>query len=94
MFDTVLLFMLLLLAIAILGGLYRAIKGPSMADRVLALDLISIMMIALIGIVSLYFETDAFLEAILLLGILAFIGAVALAKYIERGVIIERKRDD
>ncbi|QQK75028.1 Na(+)/H(+) antiporter subunit F1 [Salicibibacter cibarius] len=94
MFDAVLLLMLFLLAIAILAGLYRAIKGPSMADRVIALDLISIMMIALIGVVSLYLETEAFLEAILLLGILAFIGAVAFAKYIERGVIIERKRDD
>ncbi|SDJ03513.1 Na(+)/H(+) antiporter subunit F1 [Natribacillus halophilus] len=94
MFETVLLVMLFLLAIAILGGLYRAIKGPSMADRVIALDLISIMMIALIGVVSIYMETDAFLEAILLLGILAFIGAVAFGKYIERGVIIERKRDD
>ncbi|MBB6451211.1 multicomponent Na+:H+ antiporter subunit F [Geomicrobium halophilum] len=93
MFDAVLLVMLIMLAISILVGLYRAIQGPSMADRVIALDLIGIMMIALIGVVSIYLETQAFLEAILVLGILAFIGTVAFARFIERGAVIERKRD-
>jgi multicomponent Na+:H+ antiporter subunit F len=45
------------------------------------------------AIVSILFETTAFLEAILILGILAFIGTIAFSKFIERGVIIERKSD-
>ncbi|GAK02772.1 Na(+) H(+) antiporter subunit F [Geomicrobium sp. JCM 19037] len=93
MFDVVLLISLLLLTLSILVGLYRVIKGPSMPDRVYALDLIGINMIALIAVFSIYMRSTAYLEAVLLLGILAFIGTVAFAKYIERGVAIERNDD-
>ena len=47
-----------------------------------------------IAIVSIVLKTKAYLEAILILGILAFIGTIAFSKYIERGVIVERKTAD
>lgn len=62
-----------------------------MPDRAIALDTIGVNLISSIALVSILLNTKAFLEAILILGILAFIGTIAFSKYIERGVIVERK---
>lgn len=91
MIEKVLLISLMLFMISVALLLYRVIKGPSMPDRAIALDTIGVNLISSIAIVSIVLKTKAFLEAILILGILAFIGTIAFSKYIERGVIVERK---
>ncbi|MFS0646269.1 Na(+)/H(+) antiporter subunit F1 [Siminovitchia sp. 179-K 8D1 HS] len=84
---------LVLFSVAIAIALYRIISGPSIPDRVVAMDMIVVNLISAIAIISILLETKAFLEVILILGILAFISTIALSKYVERGVIIERKRN-
>ncbi|KOP80060.1 Na(+)/H(+) antiporter subunit F1 [Cytobacillus solani] len=84
---------ILCMSIAILGLIYRLIKGPSMPDRIVALDAIGINLVAIVALVSIFLDTNAFLEVILLLGILSFIGTVAFSKYLEKGVALERDRD-
>ncbi|ASI35564.1 MULTISPECIES: Na(+)/H(+) antiporter subunit F1 [unclassified Exiguobacterium] len=79
--------------ISMLGLFYRVIKGPSIADRVIALDSIGISLISIVGLVSVLLRTSDYLEVILLIGILAFIGTVAFSKFIEKGEIIERDRN-
>lgn len=91
MIETILKLSLALFMVAIALSLYRVIRGPSMPDRAIALDTIGVNLISSIAIVSIVLQTKAFLEAILILGILAFIGTIAFSKYIERGVIVERK---
>ena len=93
MIGKILLVALVLFMLAIGLLLYRVIKGPTMPDRAIALDTIGVNLISAIAIVSIVLATKAFLEAILILGILAFIGTIAFSKYIERGVIVERKSD-
>lgn len=94
MLETMLLIGLVLFSIAILGCLYRVFKGPSMSDRIIALDTIGINLIAIVAIVSIMLRTQAYLEIILLIGILAFLGTIAFSKYLERGVVIEHESDD
>ena len=94
MIEKILFTALTLFAISILIALYRIIKGPTTPDRAVALDMIGVNLISVIAIVSIVLETKAFLEAILILGILAFISTIAISKYVERGVIIERKSDN
>ncbi|MEK5330431.1 MULTISPECIES: Na(+)/H(+) antiporter subunit F1 [unclassified Lysinibacillus] len=94
MVENVLLVALALFSVSIALSLYRVIKGPSMPDRAIALDTIGINLLSAIAIVSIVLKTKAYLEAILILGILAFIGTIAFTKYIERGVIVERKSND
>jgi multicomponent Na+:H+ antiporter subunit F len=84
---------LLCVSLSMLGLVYRVVKGPTIPDRVVALDAIGINLIAIIALVSMMLDTYAFLEVILLLGILAFIGTVAFSKFLEKGEIIERERD-
>ncbi|MNW42102.1 Na(+)/H(+) antiporter subunit F [compost metagenome] len=91
-FETIMIIALCLLMLAILANLYRVVKGPSSMDRVQALDSIGINLIASIAVFSVLLHTHAFFDLILLIGILSFIGTVAFARFIERGVVIERKR--
>ncbi|NQD65460.1 Na(+)/H(+) antiporter subunit F1 [Bacillus haikouensis] len=84
---------LLCVSISMLGLIYRVIKGPTTPDRVVALDAIGINLIAIVALISMILDTYAFLEVILLLGILAFIGTVAFSKFLEKGEIIERERN-
>ncbi|GKU83172.1 Na(+)/H(+) antiporter subunit F [Niallia sp. NCCP-28] len=94
MFSFVLHASLILIALSMIGFIYRVIKGPSTPDRVVALDAIGINLVAITSILSILLKTTAFLEVILLIGILAFIGTVAFSKYLEKGVVVEHDRNN
>ncbi|WP_407701380.1 Na(+)/H(+) antiporter subunit F1 [Virgibacillus senegalensis] len=68
----------------------RAIKGPTNPDRAVALDAIGINLMALVGLIAILLVTTKLNDIVLLIGILLFIGTIALAKFIEKGVIIDR----
>ncbi|MBT2687603.1 Na(+)/H(+) antiporter subunit F1 [Bacillus sp. ISL-47] len=93
MLNTVVLIAILIISAATIGLIYRVIKGPTTPDRVVALDAIGINLVAIVALISIALNTSAFVEVILLIGILAFIGTVAFSKYLEKGVIIENERD-
>ncbi|WP_342439612.1 Na(+)/H(+) antiporter subunit F1 [Paenibacillus sp. FSL L8-0436] len=84
---------LIILSVSMLACLYRLLKGPTRSDRVAALDTIGIHVLAMIAVVSMLLDTQDFLEIILVIGILTFIGTTALARYIERGVVFEEGGD-
>ncbi len=93
MIEMMLIVSLVFFILAIAVSVYRIIRGPSLPDRVLAMDLVGINLLSGIAIFSILLDTTAFFDVILLIGILAFIGTIALTKFIERGAIIEYKRD-
>ncbi|WP_226583233.1 Na(+)/H(+) antiporter subunit F1 [Halobacillus litoralis] len=80
-------------AISVILLIYRAILGPTNPDRAVALDIIGINLMALAGLIAILLITTKFNDVVLLIGILLFIGTVALAKFLEKGVIIERDLD-
>lgn len=80
---------LIILSLAILGCMYRLVKGPSMADRIMSLDTVGINLLAMIAILCMIQETRAYMDIILLIGILTFIGTTAFARYLERGAVLE-----
>ncbi|WP_412759260.1 Na(+)/H(+) antiporter subunit F1 (plasmid) [Niallia taxi] len=84
---------ILVIVIAMIGFTYRAIKGPTTPDRVVALDAIGISLAGLTALISIVLNTSAFLEVILVIGILAFIGTVAFSKFLEKGEVIENDRN-
>lgn len=91
MIELILKIALTLFSITIAISFYRVVKGPSMPDRVVGLDTIGVNLLSMVAIISILFETKAYLEVILILGILSFIGTIAFSKFLERGVIIGRK---
>ncbi|ANF37880.1 Na(+)/H(+) antiporter subunit F1 [Bacillus velezensis] len=93
MFTFILQLSLGIMAVSTLLYVIRVIKGPTVPDRVVALDGIGINLIAMTALVSILLNTSAFLDIILLLGILSFIGTIAFAKFLEKGEIIENDRN-
>ncbi|QDI92906.1 Na(+)/H(+) antiporter subunit F1 [Salicibibacter halophilus] len=90
MLETVLVTGLVIFSISLLLCIWRALKGPTLWDRVIALDSFGLNLIGFIGILMILQSTSAYAEVVLVLGILAFVGSVALAKFLERGVVIDR----
>jgi multicomponent Na+:H+ antiporter subunit F len=84
---------LLIVILSMVGLLYRIFRGPSVPDRLVALDAIGVMFISSTALLSVLFETELFLDVILLLAVLSFIGTVSFSKFIEKGEIIERDRN-
>ncbi len=93
MFTFILQLSLGIMAVSTLLYVIRVIKEPTVPDRVVALDGIGINLIAMTALVSILLNTSAFLDIILLLGILSFIGTIAFAKFLEKGEIIENDRN-
>lgn len=91
MIELILKIALTLFSLTIAISFYRVAKGPSMPDRIVGLDTIGVNLLSMVAIISILFGTKAYLEVILILGILSFIGTIAFSKFLERGVIIERK---
>lgn len=84
---------LLIVILSMVGLLYRIFRGPSVPDRLVALDAIGVMFISSTALLSVLFDTELFLDVILLLAVLSFIGTVSFSKFIEKGEIIERDRN-
>ena len=91
--ESLLTISLILFGLAIGITFIRILLGPTFPDRVIAMDVVGVNLISAIAIVSILFSTKAFYDVILVIGILAFISTIAFSKFLERGVIIERKRD-
>ncbi len=76
-------------AVALLLNLYAAIRGPSVVDRLLALDTMYINSIALLLLYGVYLGTSLNFEVALLIAMLGFVSTVAVCKFLLRGDIIE-----
>jgi len=70
-------------------NLWRLWRGPSAADRILALDTLYINALALVVVYGMQVRSSTYLEAALLIAMLGFVGTVALCKFVLRGDIVQ-----
>jgi multicomponent Na+:H+ antiporter subunit F len=77
-------FALVVLLVSIVLALVRLIKGPDAADRIVALDLISILIVAFLATESIYTGETSFLDVAIAYALIAFLGTVALARFLMR----------
>jgi multicomponent K+:H+ antiporter subunit F len=82
-------FALACVSAAILLSLFRLVRGPTSSDRILAVDTLTINVIALIVVFGVAEATQTYFEAALLLAMVAFVGTVAYCKFLLRGDIVE-----
>lgn len=73
-----------MLFMALLLTMYRFVAGPSLEDRVVALDLVATIIIGLAAVYAIQTFEETFLDTGLILALIAFIGTVAYAYYLER----------
>jgi multicomponent K+:H+ antiporter subunit F len=76
-------------ALALLLNGWRLLKGPTLGDRILALDTMVINVIALIVLIGMAGGIETYFEAALLLAMVGFVGTIAFCKFILRGDIVE-----
>jgi multicomponent Na+:H+ antiporter subunit F len=75
---------LCMMGVAILLAAVRLIRGPSLPDRIIALDLISILVAGTIAIYAIASGQAVFLDVATILALIGFLGTVAFARYIEK----------
>lgn len=89
MLEIVILIVFSMIGLSLLLNVWRLLVGPSVPDRILALDTMYINSIALIILYGMNAATTLYFEAALLIAMLGFVSTVAVCKYLLRGDIIE-----
>ena len=72
-----------IILLAILLATIRFVKGPSVFDRIISIDLMTIASMALIVLISFFMDRVIYLDVAIVYGILSFVGVIILARYIE-----------
>jgi multicomponent Na+:H+ antiporter subunit F len=74
-----------ILTIAAAVALWRLLRGPTLPDRVIALDLIASIVIGMIAAYAVLTNLKVMLNAAVIIALISFLGTVAMARYLERG---------
>ncbi|MBR2656748.1 monovalent cation/H+ antiporter complex subunit F [Yoonia sp.] len=72
------------IGLSLLIAFVRMVLGPTLSDRVVALDMMTTLIIAFCGVVAVLTAVSAFLDVAIVLALVGFLATVALARYVER----------
>jgi len=86
MADLLLTAALILIALSMVFGILRLILGHQTVDRVIAIDLLTVIAIAVIALYAHYAGRFIYLDVALVYGLLSFLGVLAVARYLEKGL--------
>ena len=85
MYETVLTYFVIpVLTVSILLTFLRLLKGPTIGDRIVAFDLLTTIAIAFLSVYAIKTVSITILDVGIILALLAFLGTVAFAYYLER----------
>lgn len=76
---------LVTLAVALLIAFGRLVKGPTLPDRVVAMDLLGVLVVGIIVVLAATTGVRVALDAAIVVALIGFLGTVAYATYVERG---------
>lgn len=76
--------LILLIVLSLMLALIRFLKGPTLADRVVAFDSMSIITTSLLVVLSFYFNKSLYLDLAFVFGLMGFIGTVVFAKFLNK----------
>jgi len=82
----IIFFFLFFIGAGIVLCLFRLIKGPTAADRAMALDTVTTVTTALLVVLGFVFKRYIYLDVSLVYAVLMFIGAIAIARFLEKGI--------
>ncbi|MEN8177056.1 MAG: monovalent cation/H+ antiporter complex subunit F [Pseudomonadota bacterium] len=77
---------MVLIAFAILFGVIRLAKGDTDTDRIIAVDLLTIVSLSIIVLVAHLTDRFIYIDVAIVYGLLSFLGVLAVARYLERGL--------
>jgi multicomponent Na+:H+ antiporter subunit F len=85
MLDAVSYVTLAVLGTALLVAFVRLVKGPTLPDRIVAMDLFGVLIVGLIVVLAGWSGVHATLDAAIVIALIGFLSTVAYATYVERG---------
>jgi multisubunit Na+/H+ antiporter MnhF subunit len=85
--STVISICFTMLGVSLLLAFVRLVRGPSLPDRVVALDLIAVIAVALVVVLDIQANLVVFLDAGIVVALVGFVGSIAFARYLERRVL-------
>jgi multicomponent Na+:H+ antiporter subunit F len=85
MLDVITHITLVTLGVALLVAFVRLVKGPTLPDRIVAMDLIGVLVVGIIVVLAGSSGVRATLDAAIVIALVGFIRTVAYATYVERG---------
>jgi multicomponent Na+:H+ antiporter subunit F len=85
MIENVAPVVLTMLGVALLVAFVRLVKGPTLPDRIVAMDLIGVLVIGLIVVLGASTGVRETLDAAIVIALIGFVATVAYATYVERG---------
>lgn len=85
MLDAISEITLVMLGLALLVAFIRLVKGPTLPDRIVAIDLFGVLVVGLIVVLAGWSGVRATLDAAIVIALVGFLGTIAYATYVERG---------
>ena len=79
---------MVIMIVCLICCVYRLIKGPTIADRIISGDAVTCVVMVAVVLYGIMQNTDMFMPAALVTALLGFIGMVAMSKYIAGGEIV------
>lgn len=73
-----------ILAISSFLCIYRIYQGPSISDRAVGVDIMGTLFVGITGLAALFYDLPYLMDLSISLALFSFIGALALAKYLEK----------
>ncbi|MBF8223864.1 MULTISPECIES: monovalent cation/H+ antiporter complex subunit F [Halomonadaceae] len=83
--ETMILISQVLMGLALILAFVRLVRGPSLPDRVVALELFSTTIVGLVGVYAIKSDVPSFLDAAIVIALMAFLAAIGFARFLERG---------
>jgi multicomponent Na+:H+ antiporter subunit F len=90
--TTVEVAVLVMLTLGIGLAFYRVARGPSLPDRVIALDLMLALAIGIVADYTIITQQQLFLDVAIVLALISFLATVGFALYIEKGTFARKDR--
>ncbi len=75
-----------LIGVSLFTAFIRFLKGPTAADRVMALDFMTVVAVALMVVLSFLFDRSIYLDVAMVYALIGFVGTVVVARYFEGGL--------
>ncbi len=84
-FDISVLIVIAVLLLSLLLAFVRVVTGPTLPDRVAALELVNVIVVAFIAMYTVWSGQVAFIDASVSLALIAFVSTLAFARFVMRG---------
>jgi len=86
MSETIFYIFLIIIGAGVILCLLRMLKGPTASDRAIAVDTVTTIVVALLVLLGFFFKRYVYLDVSLVYSVISFVGLVAIARFLEKGI--------